>query len=471
MNPHPSRYISRLLLAAAIMSPVTAAAEPLTLAEAKEAYLAGEYEKALPVFMAELEAKPRDGALNQWVGVCLMRTGQSAEALPYLKSAEARGIAEAPRYLAELALDSYDVEAADNHIEAYRRALKKARKEMTPEGEDLENRIQRMSAALERVEKIVVIDSVAVDRDEFFKAYRLSPESGRLNSPDLLPQGMKASDPTVVYTSENGRYMAWAMPDDTDTPRLVSSQLLADGSWDTPVPMGDDLGEGGDANYPFIMSDGITLYYANDGDNSLGGLDIFISRRDSDGFLQPQNIGMPYNSPYDDYMLAIDELTGVGWWATDRNRLDDKVTIYKFIPSDLRINYPTDEPRLLSYARLDNYRDTWEPGKDYSDLLAAINRIDDAKGKKADDFRFALPDGRIVTSYSQLPGEAARDAMRAYLETASDISSTEARLDSMRRQTPLDRDAILSLEKQLNRLRGTMRQLANNVVRACRLQR
>ncbi|MCM1518507.1 MAG: hypothetical protein NC117_07700 [Pseudoflavonifractor sp.] len=468
MNPHTNRYTTRLIVAAAIMTASVDVAMALSLDEAKEAYLAGEYEKALPVFMTELEAKPRDGALNQWVGVCLMRTGQSSEALPYLKAAESRGIAEAPRYLAELALDSYDVDAASNHMESYRRALKKARKEMTPEGEDLDNRIQRMSTALERVEKIVVIDSMAVDRDTFFKAYRLSPESGRLNSADILPKEMKAADPTVVYTSENGRYMAWAMPDDTDTPRLMSSQLLADGTWDTPVPMGDELGEGGDANYPFIMSDGITLYYANDGENSLGGLDIFISRRDNNGFLQPQNIGMPYNSPYDDYMLAIDELTGVGWWATDRNRLDDKITIYKFIPSDLRINYPTDEPGLLSYARLDNYRDTWEPGKDYSDLLAKIDRIDVSKGKKKEDFRFALPDGRILTIYSQLPGDNARDAMRAYLGTADEIAATESRLADMRMERNLDRGGILSLEKRLNELRDKLRSQSNNVVRACR---
>ena len=84
-----------------------------------------------------------------------------------------------------------------------------------------------------------------------------------------------------------------------------------------------------------MMSDGITLYYANDGDNTLGGYDIFMTRKGDDGrFLQPQNIGMPYNSPYDDYMLAIDEVTGAGWWATDRNQIPDSVTIYVFVPND-----------------------------------------------------------------------------------------------------------------------------------------
>lgn len=458
-------FLRYIVTGAVALTGLLGVAGPLD--DAKQAYLTGDYESALPVFMRELEAKPRDGALNQWVGVCLLRTGKPEEALPYLKAAESRGIAEAPRYLAEMALDSYDVDRADTYMDAYRRALKKARKEMSVEGEDLQRRIERVSAALERVEKIVVIDSIAVDRDEFFKAYRLSPESGTLNSPQTLPDGIPAADPTVVYMPENGRYMAWAAPDDTDTPRLMMSQHLADGTWDTPVPMGDELGEGGDANYPFIMSDGITLYYANDGENSLGGLDIFISRRDNDGFLQPQNIGMPYNSPYDDYMLAIDEVTGVGWWATDRNRIDDKVTIYKFIPSDLRINYPTDEPRLASYARLDNYRDTWEPGKDYADIRAKIDNIGTTAGKKKEEFRFALPGGKIVTTYAQLPGRAARDAMKAYLDAREGIAATETRLATLRRNPSANKAKILDLERRLSNDRARLKALSNNVVRAC----
>ena len=56
----------------------------------------------------------------------------------------------------------------------------------------------------------------------------------------------------------------------------MQSSRLADGSWEQPEPLGDVLNEGGDANFPFLMSDGVTLYFANDGENSLGGYDIFI---------------------------------------------------------------------------------------------------------------------------------------------------------------------------------------------------
>lgn len=88
---------------------------------------------------------------------------------------------------------------------------------------------------------------------------------------------------------------------------------------------------------------------------------------------------MPYNSPYDDYLLAIDEITGIGWWATDRNQLEDSITIYKFIPSDLRQNYDSGADDLVDKARITDFRSTWEEGKDYADILKKIDKIEISK--------------------------------------------------------------------------------------------
>ena len=52
------------------------------------------------------------------------------------------------------------------------------------------------------------------------------------------------------------------------------------------------------ANYPFMMGDGQTLYFAAEGGDGLGGYDIYVTRYDTeeDQFLHPVNIGMPFNS-------------------------------------------------------------------------------------------------------------------------------------------------------------------------------
>ena len=55
--------------------------------------------------------------------------------------------------------------------------------------------------------------------------------------------------------------------------QLYSRIRLLDG-WSEPESL-TSLNEQGNVNYPFLMSDGITLYYASDGEGSLGGYDIF----------------------------------------------------------------------------------------------------------------------------------------------------------------------------------------------------
>ena len=132
---------------------------------------------------------------------------------------------------------------------------------------------------LDRVEKIVVIDSIVVDKNDFFEVYRLSPESGSLYPPSTLPEGFTSDKRTVVYTPQSHSSMMWGMPDGKGHTVLVESSELGDDTWETPRKVGSALNDGGNADFPFVMSDGITLYYASDGDGSLGGYDIFISRR------------------------------------------------------------------------------------------------------------------------------------------------------------------------------------------------
>ena len=50
-----------------------------------------------------------------------MKLGETAEALAPLKQAESRGVTEASQMLAEYALEQYDVEQADAHLDKWAR--------------------------------------------------------------------------------------------------------------------------------------------------------------------------------------------------------------------------------------------------------------------------------------------------------------------------------------------------------------
>lgn len=460
-------FVHIAVMAACLLSPLTPEAQ--TLSEAKGMYLAGDFEGALPTFLREIKKKPKDAALNQWVGVCLMQAGELDRAIPYLKLAKQRNVAEAPRYLAEIAFQKYDFDEAEANIDAYEAALKKARKSMPEEVADLRRRVMLAGNMLERVEKIVVIDSVAVDREDFFKTYRLAPASGTINSVDILPSDFDYAEPTTVFMPESQTMMFWATVNDDNEYQLIESNKLFDGSWDSPQPVGDEINIPGDNNFPFLMSDGVTLYYANNGEGSIGGYDIFISRKEDDGYLQPQNIGMPYNSPYDDYLLAIDEITGVGWWATDRNQLEDSITIYKFIPSDLRQNYDPDANDIADKARISDFRSTWEEGKDYADVLKKIDRLKIDKTAKKAEFMFAMPGGRVYTGMNDFRNPRARRLMEDYLDARRRFAESEATLAKLRlKYRNGDRSSagtIRDLERTLNHDRQQLKNMANEIIR------
>ncbi len=449
---------------------LVASAAPID--DAKKLYFDEKYEEALPQLERLVKRSPRDGTANFYLGATLRALGRESDGVAPLKKAEERGVLDASRILAEMALAEYRVDDADSHLSAWSTAMKKKKKAMPEEYENMSSMLLRMRNMLDRVEKIEVIDSINVDADDFFRYYRLSKQAGRLVSAARLP----GSGASVIYIPESNSEMLWAAPDSTGRYSLYESSVLDDGTVEHPAPADEALGEGGSANYPFLMSDGMTLYYANDGENSLGGYDIFMTSRsdgEGGGYLKPQNIGMPYNSPYNDYMLAIDEVTGLGWWASDRTRIPGKVTIYVFIPSQMRVNYPLSDEHLTELARLTSISLTWNPDADYSALRAKIFSADTAASSDMENampvFLMDMGNGKVYTSLSDFKREEGRRSMVEYLGERVRLRKLLESLDAMRVRYAAGETSltakILDMEAEERDIRGNLEVLRNAVVR------
>lgn len=439
--------------------------------EARRLYDEGRYAEALEQLEALHRRSPRDGSVNLLLGSTLMAMGRYDDARAPLKTASDRGVADATLALARMASDSYDVDGARDLYAAYEKQMRRARKSIPDEVEAARSRLVTMENMLSRVERVVVIDSMVVDADDFFRHYRLSPGAGR------IVEGAAVRMPGVgmAFVPQNNTEIIYAAPDSAGMMTLMGAGILDDGSVESPSPLpGEDLSGGGNSAYPFLMSDGMTLYFANDGSESLGGYDIFMTMRTDDGYLQPQNVGMPYNSPFDDYLLAIDEATGAGWWATDRNRIPGKVTIYVFVPSETRVNIDPDDENLLALAGLSDISMTRAAGTDYSGVLAAIAEAsspDGGRSTAADSRSFELPMGSGTVVYHTLADFAnpqARAAMADAIDARAAIASVTARLDTLRDayrsgNTAVAAD-ILNLEQQLDDERARMLESTNRAI-------
>jgi len=266
----------------------------------------------------------------------------------------------------------------------------------------------RISEMRELTQQIVFIDSVVISKDDFISAIRLNPESGQLFSYDEFIES-EGHPNCYVYLNEMGNKCYFSNETEEGNIWLYTADKLGR-EWGAPVPL-SGISEGiREANFPFMMADGITLYFAARGSESIGGYDIFFTRSDSENgrFFKPENLGMPFNSEANDYMFAIDEMANIGYFVTDRRQPDGKVCVYTFIPPKTHRTYPETytKEQIRSRAEIRRISDTWGNGKDRKAALTRLQnlrsigkRASAATGSKA--IRFVINDRVTYTSASQ----------------------------------------------------------------------
>lgn len=229
----------------------------------------------------------------------------------------------------------------------------------------------RITNMREMTQQIIIIDSIVTDKDQFLAYLKLSSETGRLVS---TQEFFGRADSTCVFINEMGNKTYFSQPE-YGTQQLYTSDKLGN-EWSQPQRL-QGVNEGiNEAAYPFMLTDGITLYFAGKGDESIGGYDIFMTRYNSQSgrFLNPENLGMPFNSEANDYMYAIDEFNRIGYFVSDRRQPEGKVCIYVFIPSERRKTYdPSEysEQQIRDFSDIISIADTWGNG---SERKAAIDR-------------------------------------------------------------------------------------------------
>jgi len=225
-------------------------------------------------------------------------------------------------------------------------------------------------AMLPSTAKVMFIDSMVVDKDSFLSHIPLNKESGYLYSKDGKINGYMNEFRNRAYFSEE--------TDSTAGRKIYTYDKLGN-TWSSPTTLEGITNEFESQNYPFVMSDGITLFFSAKGNKSMGGYDIFTTMFDSEKgkFYVPENYGLPFNSKANDYLLAIDDLDTLGWLVSDRYQSEGKVCIYTFVPTNPRQSFEADnisQKELESYANLTKIADTWKFGN-HKKALERLHKI------------------------------------------------------------------------------------------------
>jgi hypothetical protein len=187
------------------------------------------------------------------------------------------------------------------------------------------------------------------------------------------------------------------------------------------------------------MNDGITIYYAATGQESMGGLDIFVSRYNSQTgkYLKPENIGMPFNSEANDYLYVIDEANDLGWFATDRFQSDDTVCVYVFIPTEGRQKYNYEGGDTLAIHRAARLISIAETQTNLNEVRSARQRLtllryELAEKAQQGSFSFMIDDFTTYHELSEFQSKDAAQLFERWTELKKEYESDAAKLEKQR---------------------------------------
>ena len=369
----------------------------------------------------------------------------------------------------EEAMAIYDFEKAEEILTAQIEYLEKT-EQPTEEKEALLEIARKNMLKLHSTACITFIDSIAIGKKDVVESLMLGNECGTI---EIFANYFNKTDTLMrtVFINQLQNRRLYARQAKDGHMRLCGQELIGS-EWTAEKELeGLQTEDGEEMNYPFMLADGVTLYYAAKTEEGLGGYDIYMSRYDVDNhaFLAPENVGMPFNSPANDYLLCIDEYNNLGWFVTDRNQPADSACIYVFIPSETRRVY-TEEAvgteGLRNRARIHSLRDTWEKKDEVAQAQTRLKGLREHENKetRAHDFDFILNDTHIYTTADDFKNPQAKQQITFWAETQNDLRNTEAQLEALRLQFATATNAQKQqLAPQVRILEGKVEQLTEDL--------
>ncbi|MCW3082897.1 MAG: hypothetical protein JWP12_263 [Bacteroidetes bacterium] len=99
--------------------------------------------------------------------------------------------------------------------------------------------------------------------------------------------------------------------------------------WGAPQNLGPEVNTAADEVFPCIRKDG-TLYFASEGHGGFGGLDIFSATKNEKQYGDVKNLGTPLNSFTDDFGIVFSDDINKGYFSSNRDGGVGKDDIYSF---------------------------------------------------------------------------------------------------------------------------------------------
>ncbi len=188
------------------------------------------------------------------------------------------------------------------------------------------------------------------NRGDIYVSRKLTEDTWSV--PEPVPGDINTSSKeTSVSISQDGRLMFFAS-DRAGTMGgldIYYSRKDRRGIWSEVVNAGPQINTPEDDDFPFLDHDGKTLYFSSEGHDGMGGYDIFKTVYDSsqNNWIKPVNVGYPINTPDNDISFITTLEGKKGYFSSVREDGYGYQDIYMFtIPEEIQ-NINEEEPELV----------------------------------------------------------------------------------------------------------------------------
>jgi hypothetical protein len=414
----------------------------------------GRYAEALVLYEQLANSNSRDVNYNYYYGLSLLKLNiKSDEAIKRLKVAATRPPSpDVHYYLGYLYQRAYEPQLASEH---YQRFLKtqKADKELSKLAERALRDCQSAESLINKHFSIEIIAKDTINATELLSHYGLSKEAGQLlKAGDFFKVGV--SPDQIVFRTERANEVFFPLLGSTGKYDLYKIVRLLD-AWTDAELLAGEINSDYNELYPFLLTDGTTIYFSSDRPGGMGGLDIYQSYFDpsSGSFSEPDNLGPPFNSPDDDYLLVPDIYAGKAWFTTNRGAEPGKAIVVELIWDNKVVrNLSQDINQVKVAASLPISPNAMPKASTTLHARAGV-----PASKDSDEFRFMVNDTLVYTRFDQFQSKQALGEFRSAYCISHERDSLTSLLSNKRRaysqsydQDELKRliDSIVELEKE-----------------------
>ena len=448
--------LNRFFLLALVLLclPVVTFGQEVTFQSALALFEKGNYHEAADGFSKLLQKNNRDAKLNYYYGASLVEAHRNlSEAIKRLKFAQMnRGGGDVGFYQGRAAQLNYEFDQAVDFYTKYINVGKN--KALLVRAKAFLDQSRASVALSSKIFEVKVMARQKAGRADFVSLYHPGKDVGA-----ILPNSMffeTGVDPQgLLYKTERGDAVYYARPNDAGKNDLFRLEKLIDG-WGEPLPL-SELNSDGNDQMPFLMVDGMTIYFCSDREGGMGGLDIYKSTYDSETrlFSEPINLGVPFNSPFDDFLFAADEFKKVAWFASNRDVAADSVEVFQILWDGSVIrNLAMDTEVIRRASRLEPDSSlAFHPANDNRPFVA-----DKRIAKPAQLFRFVVNDSLTYTDWSHFKNDLAKDEYKKGYELNRKKDSLNDKMSQYRSQFSTTNDEaernqavnkILTLEREV----------------------